>query len=112
MTGTTPGGRSPAGRSWWWGAAAAVAHRPELWATAARVSARTVAPRWWARWPPLPRPPAAWMAFRMETAYGDPNARPGPEDVVAWIEWCREMEGERARRVRPALLPLRYRRRW
>jgi hypothetical protein len=44
--------------------------------------------RWWRRWPPLPLPDKAWMAFRMETAFGDPKARPSGEDTLAWLDWC------------------------
>jgi hypothetical protein len=29
------------------------------------------------------------MRFRARTAYGDPDHRPEPADVVAWLEWCR-----------------------
>lgn len=77
------------GRLWWVRAGTAVLGRPDLWRTALYEASVTVAPRWWASWPPMPRPPAAWMAFRMETAYGDPSARPDPDDVIAWLEWCK-----------------------
>ena len=46
-------------------------------------------PGWWRRWPPLPRPDPAYLAFRMETAYGSGAARPTPADVVAYVRWCR-----------------------
>jgi hypothetical protein len=49
-----------------------------------------MAPRgWWHRRPFIPLPSPAWLAFRMETAYGDTAARPSPEDVVVWLDWCR-----------------------
>lgn len=77
-------------RLWWLGAALAVAGRPALWG-AALGQLRALAPdRWWATFPPLPRPAPAWLAFRMETAYGDQSARPSARDVVAFLEWCRE----------------------
>ena len=54
---------------------------------------------WWRRWPPLPLPDRAWIAFRMETAYGDAGAVPGEEDVVAYLSWCMaERSATRARR--------------
>ena len=60
-----------------------------MWPIAA-VESIAMAPRgWWHRWPPAPLPSPEWLAFRMETAYGDPTARPVPEDVVAWLDWCR-----------------------
>lgn len=77
------------GRPWWVTAAAAVCRRPSLWWTAMAESAGLVPRGWWHHWPPAPLPSAGWLAFRMETAYGEPTARPSPEDVVAWLEWCR-----------------------
>ena len=63
--------------------------RPHLWAAALGQARRLAAPGWWRRWPPLPRPDPAYLAFRMETAYGSATARPEPDDVVAYVEWCR-----------------------
>lgn len=71
---------------------------PELWATGVVQLLRLAAPGWWRRWPPVPRPDAAWLAFRMETQYGSPHASPEREDVVAWLRWCRELA-----RTRPAV---------
>jgi hypothetical protein len=66
-----------------------VGRRPSLWSIAL-VESIAMAPRgWWHRWPPAPVPSARWLAFRMETAYGDKGARPRSDDVVAWLEWCR-----------------------
>lgn len=83
------GTESSTGRAWWLGAASAVGHRPSLWLTAAVELAALAPSRWWRRWPPVPAPSPEWLAFRMETAYGDAAARPSPEDVVAWLDWCR-----------------------
>jgi hypothetical protein len=47
-------------------------------------------PGWWRRLPPSPSPSKRWIEFRMETAYGRPEARPPADDVVAFLEWCRE----------------------
>lgn len=76
---------------WWLAAGVALLRRPDLWPVAVAEASRLAAARWWRRWPPLPRPPARWLAFRMETAYGDEAARPDPPDVIAWLEWCRSM---------------------
>lgn len=71
----------------------AVLGHPGLWPTAARVGRRLVPPGWWRRWPPLPLPDAAYLSFRMETAYGSPDAEPDPHDVVAYLKWCRRWYG-------------------
>ena len=78
----------------------AVAKRPRLWATAVRQVLRLAPPGWWRRWPPVPRPDPGWMAFRMKTAYGDEHRQPEPQDVVAWLEWCRDYERLRYSRRR------------
>jgi hypothetical protein len=79
----------PKGRAWWIGAVVAVARRPALWPIAL-VETLAMAPRnWWRHWPPVPVPSPRWLAFRMETAYGDVAARPLPADVVAWLVWCK-----------------------
>ncbi len=77
-------------KRWWWHSACAVARRPEIWRTALH-QLRVLTPRrWWARPPYVPGPSREWFAFRMETAYGDAGARPSAEDVMAFLEWCRE----------------------
>ena len=40
---------------------------PRLWRSALALVPR----RWWRRWPPLPVPTRDYMAFRMETMFGD-----------------------------------------
>ncbi len=61
--------------------------RPRLWRTAAR-QLRALAPdRWWRRAPFVPLPDRDWMAFRLTTAYGDPDATIVADDVIAWLEW-------------------------
>jgi hypothetical protein len=45
---------------------------------------------WWRRWPPLPAPDPAYLRFRLQTQYGDPDRRPEPADVVAYLKWCKE----------------------
>lgn len=73
----------------WWPVVGAVLARPRLWWTAAR-QVLTLAPRgWWRRWPPLPRPDPAYLRFRLLTAYGTTDHPPEPDDVVAYLGWCR-----------------------
>jgi hypothetical protein len=73
----------------WIRAAALVVARPRLWATAARQALRLARPRWWRRPPFLPLPDRDYLQFRFETQYG--TAPPDPGDVVAYLEWCRQM---------------------
>lgn len=70
-------------------AAAAVLPRPWLWSTAVGQVFRLAAPGWWRRRPFLPLPDPDYLAFRLQTMYGDPAHRPEPGDVVAYLEWCR-----------------------
>jgi hypothetical protein len=72
----------------WPATIAAVARRPRLWVTALGQARRLAPRRWWARPPFLPVPDRDWMAFRMETQYGDPHHRPVAGDVVTWLEWA------------------------
>jgi hypothetical protein len=34
-------------------------------------------------------PDRAYLGFRLETQYGDPKHRAEPDDVVAYLVWCR-----------------------
>lgn len=76
-------------RSTWPAVAAAVGRRPRLWPTAARQARRLAPARWWRRPPFLPLPDRAWLRFRAETQYGDPDRVPDPDDVVTWLHWAR-----------------------
>ncbi len=76
------------GTAFWFRALAAVLRRPDLWWTAIRQFARTVPPRWWRRPPFLPRPDAAYVRFRLETAYGTTGSATGA-DVIRYLEWAR-----------------------
>jgi hypothetical protein len=74
---------------------AAVARRPRLWPAALR-QARALSPRgWWRRPPFVPLPPPAYLAFRLETQYGDPGHRPEPADVVRYLAWCQRYREHR-----------------
>jgi hypothetical protein len=79
----------------WAAVATAVGRRPRLWPTAVRQARRLAPRRWWSRAPFLPVPDRAWLRFRAETQYGDPDRRPDPTDVVTWLEWARHAPGAR-----------------
>ena len=51
----------------------AVAGHPGLWATGLRQVWVLAGPGWWRRPPFLPLPDAAYLRFRLETAYGEPG---------------------------------------
>ena len=78
-------------RARWLGKAfLAVLARPSLWAVGAVQLFRLASPGWWRRWPPLPAPDRAYLRFRLQTAYGDPEHEPEPADVVSYLRWCRK----------------------
>jgi hypothetical protein len=73
----------------WLPVVGAVLVRPSLWVTAVR-QLFALAPRgWWRHWPPLPRPDPGYLRFRLVTAYGTTERAADPDDVVAWLRWCR-----------------------
>jgi hypothetical protein len=76
---------------WRWLAPATVAvlARPVLWGTAVRQVWVMAVPGWWRSAPYLPLPDAAYLRFRLQTAYGDPDRDPSPADVVTYLHWCR-----------------------
>lgn len=72
------------------GAVLAVARRPHLWPTAARIGASLVPRRWWRQAPFLPLPDRRWLHFRLVTAYGGDGRGPvAADDLVTWLDWCR-----------------------
>lgn len=77
------------GTAWVLRAALAVARHPSLWATAVRQVFLLARPQWWRARPFLPLPDPAYLRFRLQTAYGDPNREPEPADVVTYLHWCR-----------------------
>jgi len=80
---------SPRPARWAARAFVALAQRPGLWPTAVTQLFRLAPPGWWRRAPFVPLPDAAYLRFRLETAYGD-DRDPEPGDVVTYLHWCRE----------------------
>jgi hypothetical protein len=68
-----------------------VARHPALWGIALRTWLRMSPARWWQRPPFFPFPDRAYIRFRLDTAYG-PGVAPQPDDLVAYLRWCREQE--------------------
>lgn len=46
---------------------------------------------WWRRPPFLPLPPVSYLRWRMETAYGDPDARPSDDELERYLRWASAM---------------------
>ena len=53
---------------------------------------------WYRRAPFLPVPPQSYLRWRMETAYGDPEARPPEEELIRDLPWTREKRRRMRRR--------------
>ena len=72
--------------------------RPLLW-PALLSAAWAFRPKGWYRKPPfLPLPSKAYMRWRLETAYGDPETVPPADETVRFITWSADMR----RRMRPS----------
>lgn len=83
----------------WGGGVGAVMVRPRLWGTALRQAGRMAPRGWWRRPPFLPRPDRRYLAFRLETHAGGAGRPPAPDELVAYLEWCRT-EDRRVRSTR------------
>lgn len=46
---------------------------------------------WWRRAPFVPFPSASYMRWRMETAYGDPDAVPSDDEIDHFLRWASDM---------------------
>lgn len=73
----------------WVRAAFALCVHPELWATAVRQVFVLAVEGWWRRAPYLPVPDRAYLRFRLQTAYGDSDRSPDPQDLITYLHWCR-----------------------
>lgn len=52
--------------------------------------------RGWYRRPPfLPLPSREYLDWRMETAYGDPDHRPPPDELERYVRWAARMRRAR-----------------
>ncbi|MEE9414073.1 MAG: hypothetical protein V3V01_02240 [Acidimicrobiales bacterium] len=75
--------------SWFFPVGAELLRRPALWSTAVRQLFALAPNKWWRRAPFLPIPDPAYLDFRMQTAYGDSEAGPMPDDVVTYLRWVK-----------------------
>jgi hypothetical protein len=61
---------------------------PSIAVDLARVAWRFRRRQWYRRFPFLPLPDAAYLRWRMYTAYGDPRAVPPAEDLERYAHWA------------------------
>lgn len=71
--------------------------RPGLWPALLSAAWAFRARGWYRRAPFLPLPSREYMRWRLETAYGDPEAVPPENEIVRFVTWSAEMR----RRMRP-----------
>lgn len=76
-------------------AAWSIALRPSLWVIAVVQAFRLARRGWWRRVPFLPLMDPDYLRFRLETAYGNERDRIDPEDLIAYLHWCKGMDGVR-----------------
>jgi hypothetical protein len=56
--------------------------------------------RGWYRRPPfVPLPPESYMRWRLDTAYGDPDARPDIGEMERYLVWTARMREQMTRRM-------------
>jgi hypothetical protein len=55
----------------------------------------------------LPLPDRAWLAFRLETAYGASDAEMPVEDLLGYLRWCRALRHDRRSPIRRCTPPAR-----
>ncbi len=60
---------------------------PGLWLEALRAVVALVPRRWWRKPPFLPLPDRRYLAWRIATAYGRPDAPVASDDLVAFLRW-------------------------
>ena len=49
---------------------------------------------WFRRPPFLPLPPRSYLSWRLETAYGDPEAQPTADELERYLVWTSRMRAQ------------------
>jgi hypothetical protein len=73
---------------------ALLARRPWLLPSLLGLAWATRRRHWYRQLPFLPLPPAPYVAWRMETAYGDRAEAPGPGEAARYLAWAARMRKE------------------
>lgn len=72
-----------------------VLRRPSLLPALLGLAWATRARGWYSRPPFLPLPPRSYLRWRMDTAYGDPEAEPTTEELARFLRWAGRMRRNR-----------------
>ncbi len=70
---------------------AAVLRHPSVIPHALRAAWVFRARYWYRRFPFLPLPPASYLRWRMETAYGSEMEKATPQEMVRYLRWSTEL---------------------
>jgi len=70
------------------GLAGRAVRRPSLALDLVRVAWRFRNRRWYRRFPFVPLPDREYVRWRMDTAYGSPDAIPPAADVERYVRWA------------------------
>jgi len=70
------------------GLAGRAVRRPSLVVDLVRVAWRFRNRRWYRRFPFVPLPDREYVRWRMDTAYGSPDAIPPAADVERYVRWA------------------------
>jgi hypothetical protein len=65
--------------------------RPGVWTALLGLAWAARRRHWWRRPPFLPLPPRSYLRWRMDTAYGDPEARAPVGETVRYLRWAARM---------------------
>jgi len=65
--------------------------RPRTGLALLRAAWRFRARDWYRRPPFLPLPPAGYLAWRSQTAWGDETHEPEPDELRRYLDWVRRM---------------------
>ncbi|MFW5947591.1 MAG: hypothetical protein ACOCUW_03775, partial [Gemmatimonadota bacterium] len=74
--------------------------RPRLLVSMLRAAWRFRARGWWRRPPFLPVPPAEYLEWRLQTAYGDDGREPTIQELDRYLRWANRLHRTRDEGVR------------
>jgi len=65
--------------------------RPSIWRSLLGLAWASRREGWWKRPPFLPLPPADYLAWRSETAWGDPEGTGSDAQMAGYLHWAARM---------------------
>jgi hypothetical protein len=69
--------------------------RPDAWLAMVGMGWGARRRGWWRRFPFLPLPPASYLRWRSDTAWGDPEAESPDALTLRYLRWARHMRSRR-----------------